>query len=101
MPQPAEGAARFTVRLPASAQLWIDGYQSRQSGPVRLFHSPADLVPGKTYEYTFRARWDEGGRPVTRERVVPFQAGGAVAVDLTQSAPASAPAPAPAEGTPK
>jgi uncharacterized protein (TIGR03000 family) len=90
-PRPAGGAARFTVRLPEGAQLWVENHETRQSGPVRLFHSPANLVPGQTYEYTFRARWEEAGRPVTRERVVPFTAGGEVAVDLTPPAPASAP----------
>jgi uncharacterized protein (TIGR03000 family) len=40
----------FEVRLPAEAQLVIDGYQTRSTGAVRRYASPPVSV-GKTYTY--------------------------------------------------
>ena len=40
----------FEVRLPADAQLAIDGYQTRSTGAVRRYASPP-VTMGKTYTY--------------------------------------------------
>jgi len=81
--QPA-GTALITVRLPADAMLWTDGIPTSQTGAVRQFVTPVRLDPGKNYQYTLKAQWTENGQPITRERVVNFQAGGQVTVDFTQ-----------------
>jgi uncharacterized protein (TIGR03000 family) len=85
--QPVIGAAYFTVRVPADAQIWVDNFLSKQTGPVREFHSPATLETGKTYEYTFRAQWREKGQTITRDRAVRFGVGSDVNVDFTQELP--------------
>jgi len=78
------GVALVEVHLPANAQLWIDGQPTKQSGPVREFATPAVLQQGLMYRYTLRAQWDEGGRPVVRERPVEFQSGSRLIVDFTR-----------------
>jgi uncharacterized protein (TIGR03000 family) len=87
---PASGAARLTVRLPADAQLWVDGVPLEQSGAVRVIATPP-LKPGQTYHYTVKAQWRDNDRAVTREREVDFEAGDSVTVDFTR--PAAPPAP--------
>jgi uncharacterized protein (TIGR03000 family) len=87
---PASNAARIVVRLPADAQLWVDDYQSTQTGPVRQLNTPASLEPGKTYHYTLKAQWNQNGQPVTQERAVSFQAGQSVDVDFNQPAATTA-----------
>jgi|SRR5581483_4445305 len=81
---PVVGAAKVTVRLPADAQLWVDGRPTKQTGSVREFITPAVLKAGLTYYYTFRAQWPEGDRTVTRERRVAVRTGGTTDVDLTK-----------------
>ncbi len=76
--------ATITVRLPADATLWVDDYQSQQTGAVRQLVTPGALEPGKMYHYTLKAQWTENGQPVVRERVVNFQAGNSVIVDMAQ-----------------
>ena len=79
-----DNAARFVVRLPENAQLTVETFQSRQTGPERYFYTPPGLQPGQQYEYTFRAQWQENGQTVTRDRTVRFQAGETKPVDFTQ-----------------
>jgi uncharacterized protein (TIGR03000 family) len=73
--------AMLDVRVPADAQVWIDGSKTTQTGTERRFESPT-LTPGKTYSYDVRARWmgDEG--EVTRTKHVTFHAGDRVSVDF-------------------
>jgi uncharacterized protein (TIGR03000 family) len=87
---PATNAARIVVRLPADAQLWVDDYQSNQTGPVRQLNTPASLEPGRAYHYTLKAQWNQNGQPVTQERTVSFQAGQSVDVDFNQPAATTA-----------
>jgi uncharacterized protein (TIGR03000 family) len=84
---PVTGSARFTVRLPADAKLWVENFQSKQTGPVRVYHTPANLQTGKAYEYTFRAQWQENGQTVTRDRTARFGVGSELTVDFTQETP--------------
>ncbi|HEY1377621.1 MAG TPA: TIGR03000 domain-containing protein [Gemmataceae bacterium] len=85
-PPPATGRAQFSVRLPADAKLWVNDVETKQTGPSRRFHTPANLEPGKTYEYTFRAQWTDGGQAVTRDRTQRFKAGDDLTVDFTEAA---------------
>jgi uncharacterized protein (TIGR03000 family) len=86
-PPPTPESARFTVKLPADAKLWVDQFQSQQTGPVRTYHTPAILQPSKTYEYTFRAQWPQDGQTVTRDKTVRFTAGSDQTVDFAQESP--------------
>jgi uncharacterized protein (TIGR03000 family) len=61
------------VRVPADANVWLDGVATSQRGTVREFYSPV-LEPGKRYTYQVRARWMKNGRPVTRTRTVRVRA---------------------------
>jgi len=72
---------QFQVRLPNSkAEVWVEGKKQSTRGAVRTYKSPP-LAPGE-YRYTFRARWENDGRKVTRKRTVVFRAGERVRVDL-------------------
>jgi len=84
VPAAAGNTARIEVQVPVGAQVWIDGQLSNQTSTVRAFETPATLEPGRTYSYKVVAQWDENGVPVTRERVVDFQAGNQVIVNMTQ-----------------
>jgi uncharacterized protein (TIGR03000 family) len=66
--------ARINVKVPASATIWFDGAPTTQKGTRRYFVSPA-LTPGRRYAYEVKARWQEGGRTVTRSRRATFRAG--------------------------
>lgn len=77
-------AAAIDVKLPAKAQLWFQGQQVRQDGPVRFFESPP-LEEGKTYAYKVKAVWtDENGEKVERTRTVQVRTGAYVTLDLSK-----------------
>jgi uncharacterized protein (TIGR03000 family) len=81
-------AALIDVRVPPSAELWFEGRKTGQSGPDRRFVSPK-LAPGKTYVYSVRARWNEGGKPVEESRDIKVQAGEHVRIRLTKGSGAT------------
>jgi uncharacterized protein (TIGR03000 family) len=94
---PPGTSAKLTVKLPApDAQVWVDNWQPQMTGAERMLTTPP-LQPGQTYHYTVKAQWNDGGRPVTQERRIDFQAGQEVTVDFTQPAPPTTP---PASSTP-
>lgn len=67
--------ASLRVILPtADAKVWVEGQETRQRGTDRVFTSPP-LEKGKSYHYTIKARWNQDGRQVEREKTVPVQAG--------------------------
>jgi uncharacterized protein (TIGR03000 family) len=84
--QPAIGRAYFTVNVPADARLWVEGAETKMAGASRRFSTPQDLDPLRTYEYVFRAQWQQGGETVTRDKTVRFKAGDDRPVDFTQTA---------------
>jgi uncharacterized protein (TIGR03000 family) len=79
------GSVQIEVRVPPGAEVWFDGVKSSQTGPDRLYSTPA-LTPGKSYQYEVTARWREGGRDVERKQTVRFKGGeaGPVVVDFTR-----------------
>jgi uncharacterized protein (TIGR03000 family) len=77
----AASAAEITVRVPADAELWLDGNATKQRGDTRTFVSPV-LQPGRTFTYEFRARWMKDGKPVEATRTVDIRAGAKTTVDL-------------------
>jgi uncharacterized protein (TIGR03000 family) len=98
----ASTQARITVLLPAEAQLLIDAYVSRLTGPARVLMTPP-LDPSQTFSYTLVAKWNEDGREVSRTREVKFRAGESMTVNMTLPEPISPPpqpAPPPKPMTP-
>jgi uncharacterized protein (TIGR03000 family) len=81
-----EAAAVLDVRVPANAELWFDGYKSKQTGPQREFQTPR-LAAGKKYTYTVRARWVADGKPVEETRQISFTPGQQVKVSFPAPAP--------------
>ena len=73
--------ATIEVRVPADAELWLDGTLTRQRGETRTFESPP-LQSGRPYSYEFRARWMQDGQPVEQTRRVDVTAGRVSSVDF-------------------
>jgi uncharacterized protein (TIGR03000 family) len=67
-------SAVVSVHVPAEAQVWFDGSETQQAGTDRTFQSPP-LTPGKTFHYTVRARWTDGGKAFEQFQMVTVQAG--------------------------
>ena len=84
-PSPGTGRAYFTVNVPIDAKVSVNDVETKEPGVARRFHTPATLVAGKEYEYTFRAQWMENGQPVTRDRTVRFKPGDDIKVDFTEA----------------
>jgi uncharacterized protein (TIGR03000 family) len=76
--------AYLRVRLPAGAELLVDGTRTKQNGPERLFESPP-LPAGRKFIYTLKATWKEGGKEVVHEEVARVEAGRETLVDLRQT----------------
>ncbi|GBD36526.1 hypothetical protein HRbin36_01651 [bacterium HR36] len=62
-PAASERPCVFTVLVPPTAHLEVEGYPTKSRGEIRLFESPP-MPSGKTYVYTIRAI--HGGIVVTR-----------------------------------
>jgi uncharacterized protein (TIGR03000 family) len=73
--------AQVEVRLPADAELWIDGVPSAQRGEKRTFETPT-LELGRTFTYELRARWMDNGKPVEQTRQVNLFAGARPMIDF-------------------
>jgi uncharacterized protein (TIGR03000 family) len=66
--------ANVVVQVPADAEVWFDGYKTRQTGARRTFTSPP-LERGRTFTYEVKARWTQDGKPVERTQQVKVQGG--------------------------
>jgi uncharacterized protein (TIGR03000 family) len=76
---------RLSVHVPdESAQVWIEGQPTEQTGTVREFVSPPVTI-GQRYTYTVRGSWTENSTPVSRTKTIPVEAGRVYMVDLTTS----------------
>jgi uncharacterized protein (TIGR03000 family) len=91
---PGDSSAHIRVEVPANAEVWVEGYKTSQTGPVRDFVSPP-LDPRKKCFYTVRARWTEGGRAVEQTREVSVRANAWTTVDFTRPATGTQTLPAP------
>jgi uncharacterized protein (TIGR03000 family) len=80
-PPQGKEPAQFTLRVPPGAQVWFGGAATTSTGATRVFDSPP-LPPGRSYRYQVRVRWQEGGRPVERTRLVTFRAGDQLTLDF-------------------
>jgi uncharacterized protein (TIGR03000 family) len=81
---PSYQAAYLRIRLPAGAELLVDGTRTKQHGAERLFESPP-LPPGKRFIYNLKATWKDGGKEVVREQVVRVEAGKETLIDFRPS----------------
>jgi uncharacterized protein (TIGR03000 family) len=83
-PVPGMGAALIlSVKVPQpTAEVFVDGVKTAQTGLDRLFESPP-LEPGKSYRYDLTARWVENGKPREMKKAVTGTPGEVVRVDFT------------------
>jgi uncharacterized protein (TIGR03000 family) len=77
-----DNVVQVTVKLPAGAELFVNGERMALRGTNRRFISPP-LDPNRKYSYTVQARWTEKGRPVQRSTKIPVHAGERLTVDFT------------------
>jgi len=82
-PDAPAGTVLLNVRVPAEAQIWIEGDKTQQTGAFRRFVSP-QLDQGKSYAYQIKAEWQENGKKISRTRKVTVHAGEAVDIDLAR-----------------
>lgn len=81
--EPGSQAVLLNVRVPANAEVLVDGQRTNQVGTARQFISPP-LAPGFEYTYMVEARWQENGQPVTKTRKVTVQPGREATIDFNQ-----------------
>ena len=79
-------SALIDVRVPANAQVFVDGKLTQQQGTERLFHTPP-LTPGQTYAYELQATWSANGAPTTVPRQVQVEAGKEAFVNFMDATP--------------
>jgi uncharacterized protein (TIGR03000 family) len=88
-PTTTDTIAHVDVKVPASAQVWVEGAKTSQTGALRHFVSPP-LTPNEDFTYDIRARWtDQKGDVVDQTRHVLVHAGGQVVVNFTEPATAA------------
>jgi uncharacterized protein (TIGR03000 family) len=73
--------AILKVRVPSTADLELDGIQFAGTGEERRIETPG-LKPGKPYQVTLRATWEDQGKALSREKGVTVYAGQTQEVDL-------------------
>jgi len=71
---PAMGPALIDIRVPAEAEVFIQGQRLNQGGPLRRFLSPT-LDPSSAQSYEIQAVWTQDGRKVGTSQRVFVQAG--------------------------
>jgi uncharacterized protein (TIGR03000 family) len=76
--------AYIRLRVPKSAEIWVDGVKTKQTGELRYFFSPP-LTPGKKYSYQMRLRWMKDGKPVEETHSILVEAGQTIRRDFTQA----------------
>jgi uncharacterized protein (TIGR03000 family) len=73
--------ARVRVKLPADADLYVDGVRVPQTSEVRSFQTPK-LETGRSYYYTLRADVVRDGRTVSASKRVTVEAGREATVEF-------------------
>jgi uncharacterized protein (TIGR03000 family) len=82
VPQPlADSTVLFKVRVPESAEVWINAEATTQTGADREYLSEG-LSPRKEYTYSIKARWMENGKMVERKRDITVRGGEERVVNL-------------------
>jgi len=76
------GCMILSVKVPQpSAEVYVDGVRTQQSGTDRVFESPP-LDGGREYRYEMTARWIEGGAMVERKLIATGKPGDVVRLDF-------------------
>jgi uncharacterized protein (TIGR03000 family) len=71
------------IKLPADAELYINGDKTKQTGTERTFESPPVPVDKtKKYHYQIKAVWKENGKEVVREQRFDVKPGQVNELDL-------------------
>jgi uncharacterized protein (TIGR03000 family) len=78
-----DSRAHIWLRLPADAEVWVNGVKTRQGGESRYFYSPP-LTPGQQYAYQMRVRWMKDGKPVEETERLLVSAGATMRRDFTR-----------------
>jgi uncharacterized protein (TIGR03000 family) len=73
--------ATIELRVPLNALVFFDDEPTRQRGEMRTFSSPP-LTGDKSYHYTVRVKWEDGGKPVEKTQVVEVRAGRRTVADF-------------------
>ena len=74
--------AQITVRnVPADAELFFDGEQTKRKGSVRHYTTP-ELEVGKVYSYKILVRWKKDGKTFERTRTVSMSGDDDIKVDF-------------------
>jgi uncharacterized protein (TIGR03000 family) len=79
---PVMDHAKFTVKLPEGATLYVNGAKNERTELTRLFTTPT-LAPGKSYQYVMKAEISRNGLPEYQEQKIDFQAGDNLTIDFT------------------
>jgi uncharacterized protein (TIGR03000 family) len=67
--------ARIELKVPANAEVWLDGHKTKQDGAARSFITPP-IQPGKSFTYDLRVRWTtDAGIVVDVTRPIQVRAG--------------------------
>jgi uncharacterized protein (TIGR03000 family) len=79
--EPAGTAVQINVRVPADAEVWVEGTKTTQTGTRRTFISPP-LDPDEIYTYSVRARWHGADGEVDRTRKAQVSAGDEITLNF-------------------
>ncbi|MBV9122831.1 MAG: TIGR03000 domain-containing protein [Planctomycetes bacterium] len=71
---PGDPVALLEVRVPAQAEVWLEGNLTQQTGTLRQFVTPP-LPQGQQFAYQIKVRWREADRDVEQIRNVTVRAG--------------------------
>jgi uncharacterized protein (TIGR03000 family) len=72
---------RINVSVPANGQVTFNGAKTMQGGAIRAFVSPP-VAPGQDYYYDVTAKWQQGGREITRTQRLAVHAGDVINVSF-------------------
>ena len=86
-PSPSSSSASLDIRLPAGADVKIDGRPLEQSGVQRRYVTPA-LPPNQSLRHRINATWTEKGRTISASRDVMVQAGDRQSILFLAATPA-------------
>jgi uncharacterized protein (TIGR03000 family) len=79
-----DNKAHIWLRVPKSAEIWVNGVKTKQTGELRHFFSPPLTLGGK-YSYQIRLRWMKDGKPVEETHRILVRASETIRRDFTQS----------------
>ncbi len=77
--------ARIRVRLPANAEVSIDGRKTTSTGSIREYETP-ELDPNRVYNYLVKAKWTEDGITVEKSLRVRALSGNRVTINFVPPA---------------